>query len=138
MHTFHRLTLERLEAIPGVASASISSFTPFFNWSDIRKYLVAGRDLPQPGQEPAAVGEQRQRALFRDFRHAHPFGRAFTEPISSRRRRFSSLARRWRGPLRRENPIGRRIAQTVIGSPQWGEIVGVAADVKSVMPIQGR
>ncbi len=44
---FHRLTLERLQAVPGVASASISSFTPFFNWADIRKYLIAGRELPQ-------------------------------------------------------------------------------------------
>src|SRR5205814_1872052 len=52
---FHRVTLERLEAVPGVASASISAFTPFFNWGDIRKYLVEGRELPQPGLEPAAV-----------------------------------------------------------------------------------
>jgi predicted lysophospholipase L1 biosynthesis ABC-type transport system permease subunit len=36
-----------------------------------------------------------------------------------------------------ENPIGRRLAQTGIGNPQWGEIVGVAADVKSVMPDPG-
>jgi predicted lysophospholipase L1 biosynthesis ABC-type transport system permease subunit len=36
-----------------------------------------------------------------------------------------------------ENPIGRRIAQTGIGEAQWAEIVGVAANVKSVMPDPG-
>jgi ABC-type lipoprotein release transport system permease subunit len=36
-----------------------------------------------------------------------------------------------------ENPIGRRIAQSGMGTPQWGEIVGVAADVKSVTPDPG-
>jgi ABC-type antimicrobial peptide transport system permease subunit len=36
-----------------------------------------------------------------------------------------------------ENPIGRRIAQTGIGEAQWGEIVGVAANVKSVLPDPG-
>ena len=37
----------------------------------------------------------------------------------------------------KEDPIGRRIAQTGIGNPQWGEIVGIAADVKSVLPDPG-
>src|SRR5204863_3764397 len=55
INTFHRLTLERLRALPGVASVSISSFTPFFNWGDVRKYIIEGHDLPQPGQESAAV-----------------------------------------------------------------------------------
>lgn len=36
------------------------------------------------------------------------------------------------------NPIGRRLAQTgMTGNPQWGEIVGIAADVKSVVPDPG-
>src|ERR1043165_1645139 len=52
INAFHRLTLERLQAVPGVASVSISAFRPFFNWQDVRKYLVEGRDLPPPGQEP--------------------------------------------------------------------------------------
>jgi hypothetical protein len=36
-----------------------------------------------------------------------------------------------------ENPIGRRLAQTNIGSSQWGEIVGVATDVRSISPDPG-
>jgi putative ABC transport system permease protein len=52
---FHRLLLERLQAMPGVESASVSSFTPFFDWPDIRKYVVQGRALFSPGHEPAAA-----------------------------------------------------------------------------------
>lgn len=51
---FHRLALERLAALPGVAPASLSAFTPIFNWSDVRKYVVEGRDRPPAGHEPAA------------------------------------------------------------------------------------
>jgi ABC-type antimicrobial peptide transport system permease subunit len=36
-----------------------------------------------------------------------------------------------------ENPIGHRLAQSGAANPQWGEIVGVAADVKSVLPDPG-
>jgi ABC-type antimicrobial peptide transport system permease subunit len=37
-----------------------------------------------------------------------------------------------------ENPIGRRLAQTgAAGNPLWGEIVGVATDVTSVLPDPG-
>src|SRR5262249_49564278 len=51
---FHRLMLERLQAMSEVASASVSSSTAFFDWPDVRKYIVQGRALPSPGHEPAA------------------------------------------------------------------------------------
>src|SRR5207249_9850200 len=41
---FQRLALERLEALPGVASASISYAMPFFGLAEPRKLLVAGRE----------------------------------------------------------------------------------------------
>jgi putative ABC transport system permease protein len=47
--------LQRLQATPEVASASVSSFTPFFDWPGIRKYILQGRALPSPGHEPAAA-----------------------------------------------------------------------------------
>ena len=43
---FQRLALERLEALPGVQSASISYAMPFFGLAEPRKYVVAGRDTP--------------------------------------------------------------------------------------------
>ena len=52
---FQRLAVERLQTLPGVASAGVSSFTPFFNWPDSRKFLIEGRTRPEPGHEPAVA-----------------------------------------------------------------------------------
>jgi putative ABC transport system permease protein len=138
MATFQRLTVERLEAIPGVASASISSFTPFFNWGDVRKYLVEGRELPQPGHEPAAVVNSISPKYFDTYGTRVLAGRAFDgrDRLTSPKVFIISQATAT-ALFGKENPIGRRLAQTGLGNPQWGEIVGVAADVKSVMPDPG-
>jgi putative ABC transport system permease protein len=136
--SFHRLTLERLHALPGVASASVSSFTPFFNWGDIRKYVVAGREPPKPGQEPAAVVNSISARYFETFQTRLLAGRAFNESDTLASPKVFIISQRTATALfGKEDPIGRRIAQTGIGKPQWGEIVGIAADVKSILPDPG-
>ncbi len=136
--SFHRLTLERLQALPGVASASISSFTPFFNWADIRKYIVAGRELPKPGQEPAAVVNSISPRYFEVYQTRLLAGRIFNDgDILTSPKVFIISQATATALFGKEDPIGRRIAQTGIGNPQWGEIVGIAADVKSVLPDPG-
>lgn len=136
--SFHRLTLERLQALPGVASASISSFTPFFNWADIRKYIVAGRELPKPGQEPAAVVNSISPSYFDVYQTRLLAGRTFTESdILTSPKVFIISQSTATALFGKENPIGRRIAQTGLGNPQWGEIVGIAADIKSMLPDPG-
>ena len=135
---FHRVTLERLEAVPGVASASISSFTPFFNWSDIRKYLVEGRELPQPGREPAAVVNSISPRYFDVFETRLLAGRAFNERDTLTSPKVFIISQATATALfGNENAIGRRVAQTGNANLQWGEIVGVATDVKSVLPDPG-
>jgi predicted permease len=135
---FHRVTLERLEAVPGVASASISSFTPFFNWSDIRKYLVEGRELPQPGREPAAVVNSISPRYFDVFETRLLAGRAFNERDTLTSPKVFIISQATATALfGNEKAIGRRVAQTGNVNLQWGEIVGVAADVKSVLPDPG-
>jgi len=138
INTFHRLTLERLRALPGVASVSISSFTPFFNWGDVRKYIVEGRDLPQPGQEPAAVVNSVTASYFDTYQTRVVAGRAFTEQDALTSSRVFIISQTTATSLfGNENPIGRRLAQTGADNPQWGEIVGIAADIKSVVPDPG-
>lgn len=138
INTFHRLTVERLESIPGVTSASISSFTPFFNWADVRKYLVEGRELPQPGHEPAAVVNSVSAHYFDTFGTRVLAGRAFNERDTATAPKVFIISQTMATALfGKENPIGRRIARTAIGNPQWGEVVGVATDVKSMMPDPG-
>ncbi|MFN2622645.1 MAG: ABC transporter permease [Chthoniobacterales bacterium] len=138
INAFHRLTLERLQAVPGVASVSISSFTPFFNWGDVRKYIVEGRDLPLPGQEPAAVVNSITPAYFDTYQTRVLAGRAFNDHDTLTSTRVFIISQTTATALfGNENPIGHRLAQTGIGSPQWGEIVGIAADVKSVLTDPG-
>lgn len=138
INTFHRVTLERLKAVPGVASVSISSFTPFFNWPDVRKYLVEGRELPQPGHEPAAVVNSVSTDYFDTYSTRVLTGRAFNELDNLAAQKVFIVSQTTAKALfGDENPIGRRIGRTGLGSTQWGEIVGVVADVKSVMPDPG-
>jgi predicted permease len=138
INAFHRLTLERLQAVPGVTSASISAFTPFFNWADVRKYIVEGRDLPPPGQEPAAVVNSITPAYFDTFQTRVLAGRAFSDHDTLTSARVFIISQRTATALfGNESPIGHRLAQTGTGNPQWGEIVGIAADVKSVMTDPG-
>jgi putative ABC transport system permease protein len=138
INTFHRLTMERLGAIPGVATVSVSSFTPFFNWADVRKYIVEGRELPQPGREPAAVVNTISPAYFDAYQTRLLSGRAFSDRDSLTSPKVFIISQAMAIALfGNENPIGRRIAQTGLGPSQWGEIVGVAADVQSVLPDAG-
>src|SRR2546421_4791960 len=135
---FHRVVLERLQAIPGVASASICSFTPFFNWGDIRKYLLEGRELPQPGREPAAVVNSITPHYFDTFGTRLLAGRDFNDRDTQISPKVFVISQSMAIALfGNENPIGRRLAQTGLGNSQWGEIVGVAADVKSILPDPG-
>jgi putative ABC transport system permease protein len=135
---FHRVTIERLQAVPGVASASICSFSPFFNWADVRKYLVEGRELPTPGREPAAVVNSITPQYFDTFGTRVLAGRVFNERDTQTSPKVFVISQSMATALfGNENPIGRRLAQTSIGNSQWGEIVGVAADVKSVLPDPG-
>jgi putative ABC transport system permease protein len=138
INTFHRLTLERLGAIPGVATVAISSFTPFFNWGDVRKYVVEGRELPPPGREPAAVVNSISPAYFETYQTRLLSGRAFNDRDSLTSPKVFIISQATAVALfGNENPIGRRLAQTGLGPSQWGEIVGIAADVQSVLPDSG-
>jgi predicted permease len=138
INAFHRVTVERLESMPGVASASISSFTPFFNWADVRKYLIEGRDLPQPGHEPAAVVNSVSPHYFDTYGTRMLAGRAFSDRDTVTSPKVFIISQATAIALfGNENPIGRRVAQAGSANLQWGEIVGVAADVKSVLPDPG-
>lgn len=138
INTFHRLTLERLQAIPGVTTASISSFTPFFNWGDVRKYIVEGRELPPPGREPAAVVNSISSTYFETYQTRLLAGRTFSDrDILTSPKVFIISQTMATALFGSENPIGRQIAQTGLGPSQWGEIVGIAADVQSVLPDTG-
>src|SRR3989454_2895374 len=130
---FQRLALERLEALPGVASASISYSMPFFGLSEPRKYLVAGRETPEPGHEPAALINGASPHYFETVGTRLLSGRAFnaSDTLTSPKVFIINQAMA-RGLFAGESPLGRRIAQAGGKTIEWGEIVGVVGDVQSV------
>jgi predicted permease len=129
---FHRLALERLAALPGVASVSISSFTPFFPWPDTRKFFVEGRERPEPGREPAAVINSVSPQYLETFSTRLLSGRVFNEGDTATSTKVFVISQATaKGLFGNENPIGRRLAQAEGENLRWGEIVGVAADVQS-------
>ena len=131
---FQRLALQRLEALPGVASASLAGSMPYFNWSDSRKYLVQGQPLPETGKEPSAMFNSVTPGYFDTVGTRVLAGRIFTAGDTAESPRVfvlsQSLARALFGEA---DPVGRQFA--LAGTrPQWGEIVGVVNDVVSTVP----
>ncbi len=130
---FQRLALERLEALPGVQSASMSYSMPFFGLSEARKYLVAGRETPPPGHEPAAAINGVSPHYFETVGTRLLSGRPFGEGDTARSPKVFIINQAMaRGLFGGESPLGRRIAQAGGKTLEWGEIVGVVADVESV------
>ena len=134
---FQRLALERLEALPGVASASISYSMPFFGLSEPRKYVVAGRETPEPGHEPAALINGVSPHYFETVGTRVLDGRTFNagDTLTSPKVFIINQAMA-RGLFPSESPLGRRIAQAGGKTIEWGEIVGIVGDVQSVYPDQ--
>jgi putative ABC transport system permease protein len=132
---FQRLALERLEALPGVASASVSYAMPFFGLAEPRKYLVAGCETPAPGHEPAAVINGISPHYFEAVGTRVLSGRTFNEGDALETPKVFIINQTMsRGLFGNESPLGRRIARAGGKTLEWGEIVGVVGDVQSVYP----
>ncbi|HXT21010.1 MAG TPA: ADOP family duplicated permease, partial [Thermoanaerobaculia bacterium] len=132
---FHRRAVERLEALPGVESASLSYALPFFGLAEPRKFVVGGRDLPAPGREPVALINGVSPHYFETVGTQLVAGRRFEDRDKADGPKVfvvnESMARALFGD---ESAIGKRIAQAGGGTLEWGEIVGVVRDVESVYP----
>jgi putative ABC transport system permease protein len=55
MAAFHREMIAKLQAVPGVSLAAVSTASPFWDWSDVRRILVQDHPQPEPGREPSAA-----------------------------------------------------------------------------------
>ena len=130
---FQRRALERLEALPGVTSASLSHSMPFLGLSEPRRYVIAGRETPQPGHEPAAAINGITPHYFEAVGTRLLRGRPFNEGDTLTSPRVFIINQAMASALFGDaDPIGGRIAQAGGKTLEWGEIVGVASDVESV------
>jgi predicted permease len=127
--------LGRLQTMPQVASASVSSFTPFFDWPNIRKYIVQGRALPSPGHEPTAAVNTVSSRYFETVGTRIVAGRSFDARDTATSPKVIIISENTaRGLFGNENALGKRLVQPGTEPLEWAEIIGVAADVKSVSP----
>jgi len=132
---FQRLALERLQALPGVASASISYSMPFFSSAEPRKYVVGGRETPPPGHEPVAATNGVSPRYFETVGTRVFAGRTFSDRDTATSPRVFIINQGMaRGLFGNESPLGRRLARAGGQTVEWGEIVGVVGDVTSVYP----
>lgn len=132
---FHRLALERLAALPGVASASFSTSTPFFHWTDVRKFLVEGSERPAPGREPVAMVNTITPDYLPTYGQRLVAGRSFEPRDHLDAPRVCLLGESTARTLFGESaPLGRRLARATEGAPAWIEVVGIVADFQTVDP----
>jgi putative ABC transport system permease protein len=136
---FQRLALQRLEALPGVASASLSYAMPFFGLAEPRRYRVEGLAVPEPGHEPVAVINGVSPHYFETVGTRLRSGRSFAESDTATSPRVFIINQAMAsGLFPGQSPLGRRLARAGGTSLEWGEIVGVVGDVQSVFPDKAR
>ncbi len=128
---FFREATHRIEALPGVRSASAVSFMPFGGLRPGTGFTFENRPKPEPGQEPVTEVRAIQPGYFRTMGIPLLRGRDFTDRDGSADHPVfiinqSLAAQYWPN----EDPIGQRITVAMTSKPMPGEIVGIAADVK--------
>jgi predicted permease len=131
---FAREVLRRLQAMQGVEAAAIGSgdSVPYLGWNSA-PFLVEGR-VARADESLAAQMTSITPDYLRVLGGSIVAGRGFNEADDGRHKVVlinQSMARRfWKD----ENPIGKRIAVGPVKSPEWSEIVGVVADMKTGGP----
>jgi predicted permease len=120
-------SLSRVQALPGVQSASLTSFLPLAGSSGSRSFKIEGRPPFEPGKEPSAQDNLISHDYFRTMGIEMRAGRAFTEQDGAEAPPVviinETMARRF---FHNENPIGRRF----VWGPTPLTIVGVAGDTR--------
>jgi predicted permease len=132
---FQRAALERLAALPGVESASLSYSMPFFGVPETRKYLVAGQPVPEPGREPVAAVNGISPRYFETVGIRLLEGRAIdARDTASSPRVFVINQAMARALFPGHSAVGQRLARAGEAKVEWGEVVGVVSDVQSIYP----
>jgi putative ABC transport system permease protein len=128
---FFRQATERIQALPGVRSASAVSFMPFGGMRPGTDFFIENRPKPEPGKEPMTEVRSIEPGYFRTMGIPLLRGRDFTDRDGSPEHPVfiinRSLAEKY-WPT--EDPIGQRISVEMTRNRVFGEIVGIAADVK--------
>ena len=132
---FYSQALSKIEAIPGVESASAVSFLPMAGLGIGTSFYRLDRDKPQPGQLPGTDVKPVTPHFFRTMGIPQIAGRDFNPMDTLESPQVAVVNQAMvRQQFPTEDPIGKRL-NVSIGSAEGGmnvEIVGVVGDIKMV------
>jgi predicted permease len=116
--------LDRVRALPGVVSASLSTHTPLSGWTWSEPAVPAGQPLPE---RDTAVFVGASPGFFATLQIPIVAGRAFTEADTRQSTPVAIVNEGYaRKFLANRNPIGQRLSAVVRNEKRELEIVGVA------------
>ncbi len=129
---FFAQAIGRLEQLPGVRSASGVSDLPFAGQTAGTIVKIGGQPTPKPGEEPNASIRIVMPGYFRTLGIPLMRGRDFTSADNApgAPQRFIVSETFVRKYLRDQDPLGKSISAWMADENPYGEIIGVAGDVK--------
>jgi putative ABC transport system permease protein len=142
MTLFYRSLLEKIEAVPGVRSASASTGAPVLGNNFSMAFDVVGKPTADPAQRQGCAYNMVTPGYFRTFGLRMERGRAFTEDDRAGRPRVAivneAFAKKY---LPGVDPLTQRlvIEELIPGQPRLGapfewQIVGVSRSVRNAGP----
>jgi predicted permease len=127
---FFSQVLDRVQRVPGVASAGAINWLPFAGLGSATSYWIAGRPVPPPTEEFVADVRAVDTSYFATMRIAVRGGVTFDQRVSSETPKQVVVNEAFvRAHFPNSNPIGEHVLMPW-GDTLRGEIVGVVADTK--------
>jgi predicted permease len=132
---FLQTSQTKIGSMPGVADTAVSMGIPAFGFNGPRGYMVEGQPPPIAGHEPMAFYNSVSPEYFRVIGTKIIQGRGI-EPTDTQKSPNvlvinESMAR---ALFPKGDAIGHRLGVTGSGDADWGEIVGIAEDVRFLDP----
>src|SRR5262249_12152097 len=128
---FFARAVEQVRQVPGVTDAALVQATPMSGNSNTSTYVVDGKPLPAPGQEPVTQTNAVTEGFFGTLRIPIIQGRGFSEQdrpetplVVIINQEFARLE--WPN----ESPIGKRLKAP--RDTVWQTVVGVVGNVRQV------
>jgi putative ABC transport system permease protein len=129
---FYKALVQRVEALAGVRSATVTTSLPLYSEGNSITMLFEGRPEPPPGQEPIIVTRIISPEYFDTLGIPLLKGRQLTEQDTRTSPKVvvisETMARRY---WPNEDAIGKRIAFGRVEKPEdWVQVIGVVKDVR--------
>jgi putative ABC transport system permease protein len=129
---FFRQALDRIRSLPGVRSAGIVNFLPFYGGlGSATGFTILGQPTPPPGQEPSTNVRVVDDGYFQALGIPLLRGRNFSELENRESKRVVLINEAFaRKHFAGEEPIGKRVDVQMFDDPTPTEIIGVVGNVK--------